>query len=280
MFGFFRRRKGRVFFAKLGKKGRLGNQLFQIASTIGIARTNGMQPVFPEWTYEKYFRRKPPKATPRDSNLPEVLERSFSYHPLVLSGSCVIDGYFQSERYFRQHSNEIVAQFSLRQEYFAEVERLFAAYGFPDCSMHVRRGDYVGNAGLYDLGESAYYPRALSRLAPRARILCFSDDPHWCRAKFSDPRISFVEPHDDILDLFLFSRCQTNIISNSTYSWWGAWLNPRCDAAVFAPDRWFAGTNVDPAQPIRATAEGFSGYHDASGVIPQGWTKLNCEANA
>jgi hypothetical protein len=239
-----------------------------------------MQPVFPEWPYEKYFRRRLPKARLSDRSRPQVLEQSFSYQPLVLSGSCVIDGYFQSERYFRQYGNEIIAQFSLRPDYIAEVERLFAVYGFPDCSMHVRRGDYIGNAGFYDLGESGYYQRALSRLPPRARILCFSDDPQWCRANLRDPRISFVEPHDDVLDLFLFSRCQTNIIANSTYSWWGAWLNARPDATVLAPDRWFDGPNVDPAQPVRATAEGLTGYHDASGLIPQRWIKLNCETNA
>lgn len=268
------RSRGRVFFANLGNKGRLGNQLFQIASTIGIARANGMHAVFPAWSYERYFQRSLARAGADDGALPVRREPAFNYTPVILQESCIIDGFFQSESYFRRWARQIRAQFELRDMYRSEVERRFAAYRAPDCALHVRRGDYVDNPRYYDLGAGCYYEEALRQLDSRTRVLCFSDDPQWCRQRLRDSRIDFVDPGDDILDLFLYARCRISIIANSSFSWWGAWLNRNRGAAVFAPDRWFIGEIADPTLPPRFGPNGYRGFHDASDIIPSGWRTL------
>jgi Glycosyl transferase family 11 len=266
----------RLYFAKLGMKGQLGNQLFQIASTIGIARANDMDAVFPEWAYGGAFEKILPRASLKDETLPIYREENFTYRPVSLKSSHIIEGYFQSEMYFRSYREEILSQFRLRGEYRSEVERLFGLYGYPDCSMHVRRGDYIGHDLFVDLSRGSYYERALAQLSPGTKILCFSDDPAWCRTRFLDRRIVFAERSKDVIDLFLFSRCRVNIIANSSYSWWGAWLNCHPDSVVFAPRLWFAGEFADKTQPFRSIPDQNRGFHDTSGLIPSSWKRLDC----
>jgi hypothetical protein len=91
----------RLFFAALGQKGGLGNQLFQIAAAIGIARTNQLLPVFPERSYGNAFEKPLSRANAEDERLPICREVTFGYCPLRLACSHILDGYFQSEKYFR-----------------------------------------------------------------------------------------------------------------------------------------------------------------------------------
>jgi hypothetical protein len=143
--------------------------------------------------------------------------------------------------------------------------------------MHVRRGDYVGHSAYFDLSDSAYYDRALSHVGRSANILVLSDDPDWCRVRFSDRRLQFADRTSDVVDLFLFSSCPVNIIANSSYSWWGAWLNRHPEPVVFAPERWFAGEYADAAQPFGASRFAYRGFHDTIDLIPARWTKLSCD---
>lgn len=275
--------KKRLYYANLGKRGRLGNQLFQIASTIGIAHANDMDAVFPEWAYGSAFENRLRSASVADEKLPIYREDTFAYKPLVFSTSHIIDGFFQSALYFQKCVDEIRAQFTLHRYYRSAVDRLLRLYGYPDCSMHIRRGDYVGNARFCDLSTTYYYDQALSQLGSHSRILVFSDDPDWCQKRFCDKRMAFAEPTSDLLDLFLFSRCGVNIIANSSYSWWGAWLNCHAKPKVFAPERWFAGESADRAQPFRSTSTtsclipSYEGFHDTGDLVPASWIQLSSE---
>ena len=170
--------KERLYFANLGRKGRLGNQLFQIAATIGIAERNGMDPVFPIWEHERSFATKLPRAAARDETLPIYREETFSYRPIRLRSSAILDGYFQSERYFRANWDAVRFQFAPSVETREHVERLFRSYQFPDCSLHIRRGDYVANGSYFDLSACCYYEQAMSQLGRETKVLVFSDDPH------------------------------------------------------------------------------------------------------
>ena len=95
-----------------------------------------------------------------------------------------------------------------------------------------------------------YYERGLSQFGGSAKILVVSDDPEWCRTKFCDRRLVFADRSSDVIDLFLFARCPANIIANSSFSWWGAWLNCNSNPVVFAPDQWFAGEFADKSAAI------------------------------
>jgi hypothetical protein len=270
-------RSRRLYFANLGKRGRFGNQLFQIASTMGIARANGLNPVFPRWAYANAFERRLPRGSLLDEYLPSCEEKSFFYDPIELTSSHKIDGYFQSEKYFRDDRDEIAAMFTPVAQVYGEVERLFHLYGEPNCSMHVRRGDYVGHDSYFDLSHSSYYDRALHRFDRSANILVISDDPDWCRTRFLDRRLQFADRTDDVVGLFLLSRCPANVIANSSYSWWGAWLNRHPEPIVFAPERWFAGEFSDPAQPFETSGFSYRGFHDTRDLIPDRWQKLRCD---
>jgi len=265
-----------VCFAKLGRMGRLGNQLFQIASTIGIARANGMSPVFPEWRHDDAFRLRLPRALPKDENLPTFFEQSFGYTRIELDSSRNLEGYFQSDQYFCAYKAEVLSRFELRSRCKLEVSRLFRDYGYPDCSIHVRRGDYVRRPVFYDLSASSYYEDACALLPSQTTFLCFSDDPEWCRRRFPYRNFRFAERSNDLLDMFVFSCCPVNIIANSTYSWWGAWLNMNRDSMVVAPDRWFTSGFDDRTRPFRASSDGYRGYHDTTTLLPAHWKKLNC----
>jgi hypothetical protein len=267
----------RLFFAALGQKGGLGNQLFQIAATIGIARTNQLMPVFPEWWYDQAFERPLTRANyPADESLPIYREESFSYRPVRITSSHIIDGYFQSEKYFGAFRSDILAQFALKEEYRLLVDRLFRKYGMPDCAMHVRRGDYVDNDLFADLTLCGYYQHLLTQMGSNTKTLVFSDDPDWCRAWFKDKRVVVANRSIDVIDLFLFAKCNVSVIANSSYSWWGAWLNTNAKATVFAPNRWFIGEFADETQPFCSTPH-YRGFHDTSDLLPPHWVRIGVE---
>src|SRR5438045_7960157 len=102
----------------------------------------------------------------------------------------------------------------------------------PDVSIHVRRGDYIGNTDYggkafhIDLTETGYYEKAIAAF-PDDSFLVFSDETEWCKQKWGeDARFHIVEGQSEIEDLNMMASCKANIIANSSYSWWAAWLNP------------------------------------------------------
>lgn len=187
-----------------------------------------------------------------------ISERSFRFDPAVLTlkGNIYLDGHWQSERYFIDHEQEL-----RRDLQFAEalssadqdlVERM---NGSTAVSLHVRRGDYVTHAAantFHGLCGPDYYARAMAFVLERqadATFFIFSDDLPW--AKENLPALApmvFVE-HDqqqrDHRDMQLMTHGRHHIIANSSFSWWGAWLNPHPDKLVVAPQRWFADASVD-----------------------------------
>ena len=119
--------------------------------------------------------------------------------------------------------------------------------------LHVRRGDYLEwpNSTLHDALDRGYYDRAVNLVqhlaGERIELFLFSDEPDFITEAFADlPRSHVVrsDPHKSWEELFLMARCRHNIIGNSSYSWWGAWLNPAEDKRVIAPARWFTPDNL------------------------------------
>ena len=180
-------------------------------------------------------------------------EPHFHFDPAFfkLSGvEILLNGYFQSPRYF-----ESVAQ--LLREWFQPVAPLSAtaadwaakiAASPCSVSLHVRRGDYLQApyAALHDALDRGYYDRAVNlvqRLAgERVEFFLFSDEPDFIAEAFADLPGAHVVRSDTSTsweDMFLMARCRHHIIANSSYSWWGAWLNPAKDKRVIAPARWF-----------------------------------------
>lgn len=233
-----------IYFPRLGHYGRLGNQLFQIASTIGIARENGRDYSFVEWDYSKFLDTPLRHSSEPIFNLSINEDNFCSYKKFVLPSGKItakVHGYLQSEEYFKGVDSEIRRIFRLNEQYrqyiLDEIPELMSQ---TTCTVHVRRGDYVTLKGLYiDLCETDYFKLAMAQFPDVTTFVFFSDDIKYCKANFKSDNHEFSHFSDDILDIFAMSYCPNNIISNSTFSWWGSWLNINTPQKVVCPKIWF-----------------------------------------
>lgn len=179
-------------------------------------------------------------------------EQGFPYDAAILgvSAPVTLDGYFQNDRYFADIADAIRCEFTPRAELKDEIEALAARLLPADTSvsLHVRRGDYVNPATMkvHGLIEPEYYARALrlleGRIGGKPVVCVFTDDPAWARSHLELPanaRFVSEHTHSAVQDLVLMSRCTHHITANSSFSWWGAWLNPNQGKVVVTPREWF-----------------------------------------
>ena len=234
----------------LGELGRLGNQLFQIAATIGIARRNGCSFVFPTGRTRDILNF-PLRRLIRFGTCSAACRAAFGYEEIVIDRATELWGFFQSERYFAHCKDEVRHYFTPHHAVAQLLEQGFGRLlAGATCSVHVRRTDYLGDPTWPELAASDYYERAMSQFDSGTTFVIFSDDIEWCRERFRGRAMVFVEALSAVEDLFLMARCRGHIIANSSLSWWGAWLDPNPDKKVIAPARWFGGKHADPTSPI------------------------------
>lgn len=185
-----------------------------------------------------------------------VVEPGFSYWPAIVHvpDDCYLQGYWQSEKYFRNCAATIRADFSFKIPPDQRNEEL--AGRVSDCnavSLHVRRGDYATNPATlarHGLCPPEYYHRAVRHISAHVAqpvFIVFSDDVAWAKKNIviAAPCI-FVDHNrgaESYNDMRLMSLCRHHIIANSSFSWWGAWLNARPDKIVVAPKRWFVNSS-------------------------------------
>lgn len=232
----------------LGRYGRLGNQMFQIAAVIGSARKQSNIAVFPKWhcTYTNkdmsvYFENKIKQDFVLVRSLFEYEEPYFQYAEIPNMNDVNIRGYFQSEKYF-QHCPELIRRyFQPSSEMLEKIKSKYKKYiNGSSCAIHVRRGDYVGNY-FHEVCSMKYYNDAILEVKNKTNVdffLVFSDDIDWCKQNFPVDFV-FIEDNFDTEDLFLMSMCKHNIIANSSMSWWGSWLNANPDKIIIVPNKWF-----------------------------------------
>lgn len=198
-------------------------------------------------------------------------ERNLAYQPSfeTLGDNTYLRGYWQSEKYFA-HIGSILRS-ELRRDEVVDRPNQDSVAKIRSClavSMHIRRGDYVTNPKTFKVHgvcSLEYYARAAQHIADRVdgqpTFFVFSDDPDWAREHlklpFETAFISHNQAADPWADLMLMSVCQHHIIANSSFSWWGAWLNPSPDKIVAACRNWFA----DPKK-------------DDRDLVPENWVRL------
>jgi Glycosyl transferase family 11 len=256
----------------LGEYGLLGNQLFQIAATIGVARRNGCAFVFPPWPPSRHFEFPIPQVR-FIRQYERRMSRTFGYEEIAIDRTTELRGYFQSERYFAHCTDEVRHYFTPHHALALLLDRQFGdLFATRTCSVHVRRTDTLSNPTRPELAAGDYYERAMSQFDSDTTFVIFSDDIEWCRERFRGRSVVFVEALSAVEDLFLMARCKGHIIANSTFSWWGAWLDPNPDKKVIAPLRWFAGEHADPAIPYRPNR--LNGFYDPSDLVPPSWIKI------
>jgi len=169
----------------------------------------------------------------------------------TVDSNCYLHGYWQSWRYFEDCADEIRQIFKFHNNISDEnLEILSILNQGPSISVHVRRGDYFHKSNkILNCLEENYYLAGLKMLTnrfPGSKIFFFSDDPLWVRDNFSDyVSDAYIIDHNigknSYWDMMLMSRADHNIIANSSFSWWGAWLNTNKGQVVIAPKNWFLG---------------------------------------
>lgn len=180
---------------------------------------------------------------------------AFDKNLLTPQDNNLIIGFFQCDKYFSDVQKLILEQFVINVEksFFAKKIEDMILKSNNSCSVHVRRGDYILSryANTFGFCGLRYYERSLQLLDNKfdnIKYFVFSDDIVWARKNIMIPNAIYVdskekrEPHEDI---YLMSLCNHNIIANSTFSWWGAWLNQNDNKVITAPKRWFADDELN-----------------------------------
>lgn len=216
------------------------------------------------WSYQ-VRRRFDPQRYPVT-----VSERGFRFDPSVLSRSPPVhlEGYWQSEQYFSSIAEILREELAVRSTASCRNQELAQLMTESESiSLHVRRGDYASNPqtlAIHGVCSTEFYERALRHVrsfCSNPHVFIFSDDPEWCRANLNIELPTTYVDHNDAAhnyeDLRLMSSCRYNIIANSTFSWWGAWLNRHPARIVVAPARWFQTTERDDTD-----------------LIPPGWIRM------
>lgn len=180
-------------------------------------------------------------------------EKSANFDPEILAREpALLLGCFQTEKYFDDIKDQVREAFRFRnfvpseqtKRYDQQIQDSLAV------SVHIRRGDYLDPKykSLYEGScDEAYYERAIRKmkeLFPKAEFYFFSNDTEWVKEIYNGPDCAVVEGNDEdagFADLYLMSRCRHHIIANSSFSWWGAWLNDSPEKKVIAPKKWLNG---------------------------------------
>lgn len=207
------------------------------------------------------------KLKNKKSFLKEKKAGVFNEEVLKRGDNLYLDGFWQTEKYFKDIRDIIIKDFSLKKEYNKIDEQIFKKIkNYNSVSLHIRRRDYVndirtkrfhGNCSL------SYYLRAIKYISAKISepfFFIFSDDTSWAKEnlKINFPLIYVSNGrYRDYEELILMSKCRHNIIANSSFSWWAAWLNQNNKKIVIAPAKWF---NNDLA--------------NSNDIIPNNWIKM------
>jgi len=227
-----------ITFGKLGRYGRLGNQMFQVASTIGIARRLGYEVGFPRW--ENHDAKERFGSTednvvgnwfPKWKLIPLVDPDPFyeyfipwGFHGFDIPDGVSLVGHMQSELYFEHCRDDIRELFRMKDE----------PDWIPYTAIHVRMGDY--GSDYHPICELDYYRKAMHRI--KGPYMVFSDEPEraWEMLKPLTSGSDVLFHGDTKYAFSRMKRCRAHIIANSTFSWWAAWL---AGGEAVMPTRWF-----------------------------------------
>lgn len=193
------------------------------------------------------------------NNLKIIKEKFFHYDPLVhlIKNNSFLKGYWQSEKYFKDIRNfllkEITPKNKLHDSYY-ELEK--EIINSDSVSIHIRRGDYLCSKNIQFHGVCSldYYDKSIKHLLEKGKtksytFFVFSDDIKWAKEnlRYDSLNMKYISKENDsslfLEEFFLMSKCKHNIIANSTFSWWAAWINQNPNKIVIAPVQWFSQSN-------------------------------------
>ncbi|MFA7658462.1 MAG: alpha-1,2-fucosyltransferase [Candidatus Gastranaerophilaceae bacterium] len=266
--------------------GGVGNQLFQYASARAISIRTGMELKLDITEFDDYKLRKYELGNfniqENIASVNEIVwmlkrkrlfqqnyfkEKNNRFMPelLKIKHHAYLEGYFQSEKYFKDVEQIIRQELTFKNLDFIQNQDIFKELRQKNSvSIHIRCGDYINdskNEKIYNVCTMKYYQSAIKYILERVEnpaFYVFSDDIAWVVRNFKpdvDVKILNIENWQE--DFYFMQNCKHNIIANSSFSWWGAWLNSNPDKIIVAPDRWFNGPK--------------SSYKP---IVPNAWAKV------
>lgn len=242
-----------ITMTSLGDNGRLGNQLFQYSSIMGLSHTHNQPLRLKDWKYKDYFIGEFPLISEEEleelKTVRLINEPTFAYVPewpyIRENENVDLHGYLQSEKYWEACKEKVKQTLTFKEDFKIQVrnnEQFEKAFSKLTIAISVRRGDYVANKCYLQLPVT-YFILALHEHFPDWRnhnIIVFSDDIPYCKVHFDClENVFFSENNQDIEDLCLMSQCDHFIISNSTFSWWGAYLGEKEHSKIIRPNGLF-----------------------------------------
>lgn len=244
--------------------GGLGNQMFQIATAYALALDNNDECAFN--FYYKETHRLSSGNSPYEykkniySKLRELPEDWYPkvhydepsiFIPVPYHGDMELERAFARPQYFDHRRKEVIDLFK-NKEIIATIKEKFEN----SVSIHVRRGNYALDLQHHTLLDIPYYRKALEYIRKRAQIdviyiftenkIKRTQDLLWCQKNFKSKKIIFVSGNPDYVDLYMMSLCKHNIIANSSFSWWGSYLNENEEKIICSPAIWFPLANPSP----------------------------------
>ena len=201
-------------------------------------------------------------------------EKFFDFQPhlLTIKSSAFVKGYFQSYKYFEGFEKKIKDIFYLSENQLDDVNKkiLLDIKNTSTISIHIRRGDYISDVITQQIHGNCsieYYTKAIDLIVSKTEkstLVFFSDDIEWVKIQFKNLPFTkiFVNYNfgvDSWRDLFLMKSCNHNIIANSSFSWWAAWLNENPNKIIIAPKKWFAISEDD---------------RNTKDLIPESWIRI------
>jgi hypothetical protein len=245
----------------IGNNGRLGNQLFQYAICFAVAKELNTDFIIPEENllheslfvkcrlYELFNLKTKTKKKLIVDNVfkePSNIEDNiinYDYENLIynIPNNTSIEGWFQSYKCFIKYERELKEQLLIHENITYKAKQILEKINQKEIvNIHFRRGDYVKEYNsLFYLNDIDYINKALTYFNGDYNFFITSDDIEWCKYTFSEYKnFYFSNSSNDLLDFALMSLCNHNIISNSTFSWWAAFLNKNINKKVIMPSKW------------------------------------------
>lgn len=264
--------------------GGLGNQMFQVATCLSYAWKHGMKPIFlkGEWIgmashpgthWETFlFRLKEFLVDALPQNIRNYYPEKWDYAPIpnptelsTPSGNIRLNGYFQSDKHFSEHSKQIVELFRPSDECISKLTIKYHHINFDEAGiLHIRRGDYLNLKNIHTPLPIDYYKEAIRVVEEKAGrplkwfIISESSSYEWIKDQEIFKDFVIVTNDFDYEDLGFMTFFKYFVIANSTFSWWGAFLSQKEEKVVAMPNNWFGPEGPNPHE----------------GIYPEGWIRV------
>lgn len=231
--------------------GGLGNQMFQISHAIAQGIKYNVPSLFIPKSYTPMQANQPTKYINNifkkinfvdELNGYITIDSPWQFNELELNWLTPIQfkGYYQSSKNFLGYDDKIKSLFNPNEEFFKKIISKYPQLNDDKTlSLHIRRGDYLNISHILPIIDKTYIDESIKKNGEYTTLFIFSDDTEWVRNNLSYDKQIIVSDLEDYEELWMISMCKNNIMSNSSFSWWGSYLNRNPNKKVFCPSIWF-----------------------------------------